>query len=290
LGVHVFSHEVGNSRAKGKVEVSFKIIQEFEKVSLVKKWQSIEEANNALLDYLYYINNREHSVTREAPFERWNRITCSNLLNAPNEEIFRLLHLDEARRQIRKDMTISLNGVNWQLPFRKPFIDHMGQMVELFWYPGEQEKIYVVLNNKEYEVEYAAKKMRSIGRHDELPIPEALERRQAIEAEKDDPGLQLTGHYKDRHRRVYLPKEGQDFDDKRIVVDEDIKPLMRTKLWFISSLQKDFLINTPPTTKEREWIEEIFTGKQELPDSMLKKIKGKLTIGEIELKEKAVNS
>lgn len=268
LGVKVFSHKVRNSRAKGKVENSFKILQEFEKVTQIEKFTNLDEANEALLDFLYYINNRRHTVTGQPPFQRWAAISADRLRAAPNEDLFRLLHRDVIYRQIRKDMTVSIDAVPWQLPFRKPFIDHVGEMTEIYTFPGETDKITLVLDDHEYEVQFADKQIRSTGNYDPLPEQSFEELKKEI-AELDTPGLKITGIYKDRHRRTYLPHEGKEFDDSRIAAAP--RQVMRSKMWFISELQKQFLIHTPIDADEQFTINGIFAGVKELPEDELKK-------------------
>lgn len=267
LNVKLMSHEVGNSRAKGKIEVAFKLLQEFEKVSKIHKWQTLDQANADLFDYLYYVNNRIHSITRQPSFERWRTIKHDHLQEMPNESVFKMLHMDVWHRQIRKDMTVSLHGKIWQLPFRTPFINHIGKMAEMYSYPGETDSLIMLLDGKEYEVPYADKKMRGLGRHDALPTPAALEMRQKITT-ANDPELKLTGFYKDRHRRIYLPAEGEQFDEHRIASEPT--GIMRTRLWFINLLQHEFLINTPPTNAEKAWIESIFQSDDAQPETLLR--------------------
>lgn len=282
LDVTAIQHQVENPRAKGKVEVAFRFLQEFEKNSKINAWKSIDQANSDLDDYLYYVNNRLHGTTGQAPYERWMSIAAERLRAVPDEDIFRLLHMDSERRQIRKNLTIGISGEPWQLPWRQPFINHVGEMVEIYRYPGDIKNIYLVLDGKEYEVEHTAQTMRSVGgAQEEIPVPDFLKRKQAI-AESESPGLKLTGIYRDRHRRPYLPREAKEFDETKIQPEPNAG-IMRTRLWFLMELQGRYLISTPPTAEETAWVDSIFKGAPELPEAGLIAAATQLETGAIQI-------
>lgn len=278
LGVKVISHKVGNPRAKGKVESAFPLLQEFEKVTKVRNWKSVAEANQDLMDYLYFINNRVHSVTKRRPLELWTSIPNIRLKAVPQEEIFARLHMEQMRRKVNKDMTISLPGGPWHLPIRPPFVNYVGQMIEFYRAPNISDKIWLILDGKEYEVSYLGERMRGVGRHEELPKPEALQRREALQA-KDDPGLKLTGIYAGMYRRPYLfAKHAQAFDKERIG-GAPLDPV-RTKFWFVGECQSELGFAAPPLPAEKEWMDAIFGENPELPESQLRNAINRLKSGE----------
>lgn len=279
LGVEPISHMPGNPRAKGKVESSFRTLQEFEKITQVRKWKSLEEANADLFDFLYFLNNRTHSATKEVPFARWQRLPNDGLRNVPDDEIFRILHMESFTRLVQKNLTLKISGREWQLPWRQPFINQIGKQIEIYAPPQEVDKLFVVIENKEYEVHYAATDLRKAGgRHAELPKPEALIRREALQA-AEDPKLKMSGFYKDLYRRSYMPKQGQEFDNSRIT-GINPAPLMRTKVWFIQACQEHLGFNAPPTNEERAWIDGAFGERTEVPDAELRSLMEKIKNGE----------
>lgn len=280
LGVKIIKHEVGNPRAKGKVENSMKLLQEFEKITQVRKWTSLEEANRDLFDYLYYVNGRKHGAVNEIPFLRWQRLPNEGLRHVPEEEIFRLLHMESFTRVVNKNLTLKISGREWQLPWRSPFINSIGQTIEIYAPPDERNKIFVVLENKEYEVHFAEAELRMAGgKHAELPKPEALHRREALQA-AEDPQLKLSGFYKGMYRKNYLPKAGQEFDETRIT-GEKTATLVRTKVWFIRECQEQLGFEAPPTYSERAWIDSVFGERTEVADTELKQLMEKVHHGEI---------
>jgi len=282
LGVKVISHAVGNSRAKGKVEVSFKILQEFEKITLIKKWSSLAQANADLFDFLYALNGRKHSVTGQIPFERWLAIQPARLLDVPDDEIFRILHREPITRVLQKNLVVSIDGKQWQLPYRKPFVNFIDSKIEIYRAPNEIEKIYLVLDNKEYQVNYLAPGKLSLGgKREELPKPEALERRESLQA-ASAPGLQLSGFYKDLYRKEHVAPAGQEFDAIRITGDGRAE-LVRTKIWFKTICQQEDLIASPPEFYENNWVDTIFGDKTELPEKNLLGIINQLKTGAIQI-------
>lgn len=286
LSVKFLPHKVGNPRAKGKVESAFKLLQEFEKVTRVRNWRSLEEANKDLLDYLYFCNNRTHSVTKRAPFALWSGIPAQRLKAVPDADIFAMLHMEQMRRKINKDMTLSVQGQAWHLPIRPPFVNYIGQMVEFYRAPNVADKIWVMLDGKEYEVEFMGQRMRGVGKHEELPKPEALQRREALQA-APDPGLKLTGIYEGMYRRPYFHKEAQPFDNARIAAAP--VDAMRTKLWFIGECQRELGFSAPPLPEERAWIDGLFVDVTEMVESQLRTAMEQIRTGEItiELRKQA---
>ncbi|MFQ5631351.1 MAG: hypothetical protein ACE5I1_21470 [bacterium] len=276
FGITIITHKVGSSQSKGKVEQPFKVFAEFQKVTQVCKWQSLDEANAALFDFLYKINGKEHSATGERPFMRWITIEPSKLKAVPSEELFALLKMDWDKRQIRPNLTISIDGTIYQLPFKEPYINHIKQRVEVFWYPGDLSKIYVVLDGKSYEVLPKDKMFRTVGQAKmELPVPEFLKRKDEIE-EKDDPGLKLTGIYKERYRQPYLaPKVEAPFDDSKFKAPE----VVRSKAWFIMELRRAHRFFGQADHYVMEYVENVFQGAKEMPETELRKALKRLADG-----------
>lgn len=280
---NVLTHFPGNPRAKGKVERAFQVMQEFEKVTKRKKWQSLQEANADLTDYLYKVNNRRHSAIAEAPFECWIRIPQERLLAPPNEEIFRILHMDSIWRQIRKNLTISINGKLWQLPWSKPFTNYGGmkEKREIYLFPDDDSRIIVILDDKEYEVHYAEQTLRSSGRHAELPKPARLVRREQLQG-SSDPGLKTTQIYKEQYARKYMGKHARKFDENRVTGGKPQDGPMRSFIWFKIECQKHYYFESPPTREQEAFVEQIFAGKLELPEAELRPWLEKLSKGEVD--------
>jgi len=288
LEIKIMTHKVGNPRAKGKVEVCFKLLQEFEKVTQAARWKNFDEANAALHDFLYFVNNRKHSATKVIPFERWSAIPESRLRCAPDADVFRLLHLEELCKKIKKDVSISIDGKIWFLGWKEPWLSRVGEYVTIYRAPNEQEKIFVICAGKEYEVPYHGKRIQLAGQHEELAVPERLLYREQIETQSD-PNLKLTMIYKERHARPYEVKTGQKFDDTRITGDKPTD-VSRNRLWFILECQNELSFDAPPEPHEQAWIDSVFNGKLDMPESALRKFIDAVKFGETVLSRPALQA
>lgn len=287
LDIEVRTHEVENPQAKGKVEAVIRYLQEFEKTRIFDGWKTLAEANRALFDYLYHVNGKHHSVTEQMPFSRWQLIKSEQLRLPPNDEMFRYLHMDSVLRKIKPDMTVSINGVIWQLPIREPFLSamHRGEPVEIYWHPHEEELIYIVIDDKEHPVEYLEKQMRAIGRYQSVEMPAGLIKRDQL-AEQDEPDLKQEHIYKDLYRKNWLPKHGQEFDESQFEQEFATGGVQRTKLWFKQQLQREYLIPSPPTEKQIAWIDSVFGDQRELPETELLKLIQQLQEDDSQLNDK----
>ncbi len=280
LGVKIQTHEVGNSQAKGKVENGFRVLQEFEKVTKIKKWSSLDEANEALFDFLIWYNSRPHSSTKERPFERWLKIDPATLVNAPGEELFNLLHLDFCTRLIHADLHVEMFGKQFQLPRRQPFVNYVGKRVEICWYPRDDERIFVIIEEKDYEILYSKPDVHAVGEFKHVMQPDSVKLKEEIE-EMETPEWKLTGFYAEKFGAMWMPKEGQEFDESKIMADMPSTTTMRTKHWFITTLQDRFILETPIMPVEKRWVEGIFKGEAEMPEQELLEIFKKVESGEI---------
>ncbi len=284
LGVTIISHEVGNSRAKGKVERAFRILQEFEKVTKVKKFKTLDEANEALFDFLIGKNSIIHSAIKEAPFARWMNIDSEKLRNTPSEKIFNILHLESTQRLVHGDLSIKMFGKDFYLPRRVPFINYVAKKIEVCWYPRQETQIFVIIEDKEHEILWAEKPMLGVGQAPmaiEAELPDHLIKRQEIE-EMETPDWKLTGFYAEKYGKQWINKKGKEFDESRITGNTPIKRL-QTKFWLTLKLQSQYLIETPPTLDEAAFIDGIFAGKEKLEEKYLEDIINRLRNGDMDI-------
>lgn len=285
LGITVIAHKPYHPRSKGKVENAIKFIQQFEKVTRFTGWKNLTEANAALYDWLVWANNREHGATKECPFARWIAdLRTDKFVAPPAEEIFELLHLEPVQRQIKANLTISLGGKTWALPMQRPFTEMVDMYLEIYWRPGNFDRLWAVVDNKEYEINYHDVGMVSI--QPEREQPSAVARRERLQ-NADPPDLKLTGFYKQEYGRPYiLPQAGQ-MDASGVMPELQGKSVMRTKIWFIRQLQRDFLVASPPTAEELAWVDQIFADVTEKPETELRQAMSSLVdsaTGELKFK------
>lgn len=260
LGVKIEVHLPGKSRAKGKVENGFKILQEFEKITQIVKFKSIEEANNHLWNELLYWNNKEHGSTGEAPFVRW----LANLDGAPrmvpDQQLYETLYLNFDKRKINNDITINIFGKPFQLPRKKPFISYIQQLVDIAWHPENENKIWVILDNKDYEIDYAPVDVHEAGEFRAVQTPDYLKFREQVQ-EKDISHFDIT--LQETEFPDYQVPEGKVFEDQQGKV---IDPLV-SKFVAIGMLQDEDLFSKPLTPAQDDLLEQLFAARPEIPRS-----------------------
>jgi len=225
LGIKVKKHKptrkndrFSNARSKGKIERLLRALAERQKITKIKKFASLAEANRFLLEVCLELNLRKHSSTRETPFARWNRIRPEMLIQCSDNELFESFYRDIFERLVYRDCTIRLNGETWQMPFERPFLDMINQRVTLYQHPIKQDRIFIEWDGSEYEVERRGAEMRAWADGPvHLPKSEREERLERA-ANEDLSGLKLWGFDQGPQEGViYLPpKEGVPLDTSRI--------------------------------------------------------------------------
>lgn len=121
LEIDLKFHEPEHPQAKGKCERAIRTLQtRFEKLFLLKKPGSLDEANALLYKHLIQQNMREHGGTEEVPFQRWmDRREAIRAL--PEERILAALSAERVTRRLGPDLTFSLHGETFMAPYMEPF-------------------------------------------------------------------------------------------------------------------------------------------------------------------------
>lgn len=285
LGITIIAHKPYHPRSKGKVENAIKFIQQFEKVTRFAGWKNLAEANAALYDWLIWANNRQHGTTKERPFARWTAgLRIDKFVAPPAEEIFELLHLEPVQRKIAANLTISLGGKTWALPMQKPFTEMVDMYLEIYWRPGNFERLWAIVDNKEYEITYHD--IGIVSQQPDRETPVAVARRERLQT-ANMPDLKLTGFYKEQYGQPYMLPQAAEMNASSIMPQLQGKSIMRTKIWFIRQLQSDFLIASPPSAEELAWVDQLFGNETELPETKLREAAAGLvdqTTGELKFK------
>ena len=202
------------SRKHGKVERTFGegLLGEFMKLTARVQFASLDEMNACLFDWLVRINNKKNRTTGEIRFARWLR-SVGTPRSMPNADLFKLLHYDRYERTVARDLTIALNGKRYQLPDRKPFLNWVDAKIELYAYPGTNEKITVVYDHHEEEITALAPVFDIAFDYKRLPKTDREER---IEALKAQPARTIDPTTLYDSNLPYLPKKSAPFDDTKI--------------------------------------------------------------------------
>ena len=188
-------------------------------------------------------------------------------------------------RLVHGDLSVKMFGKDFYLPRRLPFINLVAKKIEVCWYPRQEERIFVIVNDKEYEISWQEKPMLGVGQASiaaGADLPEHLVKRQELE-QAATPDWKLTGFYEEKYGQNWLTKEGKEFDESRITNDKPTINREQTKLWLLNRLQSLFLIETPPTLEEREFVDKIFADKETLDEGYLEDIINRLRTGDMDI-------
>ncbi|MGE0680014.1 MAG: hypothetical protein AB7P69_03750 [Candidatus Binatia bacterium] len=207
------SQEYG-SRKHGKVERLFGegLLGEFMKLTLIYRFASIEELNATLFEWLIWKNNSRHSVTKNVRFTRW-LMRVGTPRSMPNADLFNLLHYEHTARVVTGNLQLSLHGRVYQLPYERPYINWVGLKVEVYWYPGQADKISVVYDHHEAEISALAPVIDLALDYKRAPKTDR-EERVAILAQHNFSTVNIPDMY--NTDLPYLPKKGAQFESAQI--------------------------------------------------------------------------
>lgn len=153
MGVEYIAHRPGNSAAKGKVESgAVKYLKNrLSRLLMVYYDQgrsvSIEEANEHLQKIVQEKNGREHSITGEEPLLRFERGLKSVRL-LPEREKLLIYYYTPHTRRVLADLTIRLDGIQYQLPRSEPFLSLVGDRIDVrsSTHPARSQHLIVVID------------------------------------------------------------------------------------------------------------------------------------------------
>jgi hypothetical protein len=257
-----------NAQAKGKVERTLGVlVQGFEKVTRWSRFPSIDAMNAALLEHLVWLNNRIHSGTRCVPFERW--LEADQVIQLPAEELLRRLRFHSVERVITSGVEIHLDSTKYQLPHRRPFVDHIGRKVEVRYREGEGV-ITVVLAGEEHEIAAVTALPDAAGDFKGSETPgSVLLKKELLRPEllkPLDPHL-VRGFRNERDQRTY-PIRPAVVPHPLTAEQLDVRMVKRGPA--VDRLQAAGAVATPPTPAERALLDALFGGRGEIPESDLR--------------------
>lgn len=224
LDVKFSAHLVGNPKAKGKIERRLgdlaQRVTRLLRVCIDRGVQvTLAEANELLMDQIYKVNFREHSVTGEKPMLRWLAGMAGAARMLPSPELRERYFYDSTRAVVNSDLTIRFGGQAWQLPRKEPFVTlaSSGARIDVYWHRGQTElaRILVVVDSREYAIEERAAVADPAGDIRSLPKGRTEELLQQIyEDELADFTLQKAN--RDRYAHLMMPAAQEAFDDERV--------------------------------------------------------------------------
>lgn len=145
-------HRPYHPQSKGKVERRIGTLQsEFECLFLLKKPETLDEANALLYRHLRLRNAEVHSQTKEAPFQRWMD-RAAEVRRLPPEYVLKSLAAVRETRVLGPDLIFSLGGERFQAPYIEPFRSMpRGQKVSIQYSPDGPFEVLVAWGRSSYQ-------------------------------------------------------------------------------------------------------------------------------------------
>jgi len=266
LNIILIPHRTEGCTATGKVERGIQTIQkDFELATKLMRFESMEHLNEELYDWLIGHNNKICSSTGEAPFNRWTKIHGEQLREVPEEELMRVLHYDKAFRQVKSNLSFSINNIEFKLPWKEPFFNWKYRNIEVYWYPGDMSTVFVATEQEQYEIHAKATE----GEQNEslrFVLPPETERDKLMKELEtvDMNGVRLTGYGDELYGKDFMPRKAEG-------ETPEIKPLMAEvglDYWEATAVLIDNnIFHKPMLTEEKQWLKNLYQGRERISES-----------------------
>jgi hypothetical protein len=284
LGVHRIPTEPSSSepyaaRKRGKVEGAFKFYNAWEREFRMNDSLTWDDAQEFLYQRVLERNRRDHATTHRAPFQRW--LSVGKPLHMPDAQFYKLLTYDNWTRVVDRSLSFRLENGTYRLPERRPFINWIGERIQVYAEPGRRETVTAVLGKDEVEVARAQENNVRPAFHcpqeprDRTSVEEARERAQSTGTNGP-----LRLWEADKAAAAYLPRKGEAFDDARIaekMIETDTgerRPSLAAEryLGYVEAareLQNDEFLSRPMKAAEQAWLKGIFAGREKIAETEL---------------------
>ncbi len=259
-------HET-NAQAKGKIEKRIGLIQRgFEVVTKARRFATLAQMNAVLAQYLIASNNRVHSSTRVAPFERWLQAEQVRML--PAEEITRRLSMRRDECHVDGTLTIRLQGKIFQLPRRAPFTEQVKRMVPVRYFRTDLVRLWVLIDGEEHEIEAVEAQPDVAGDIKSAPVPAGVELKREL-LKRD------ISRYDGAVHEVFAHRNAQDARTYPIRPREVDHPLTLAAAAAVmvrrgrakTRLQEAGVVGTPPSAGDQATFEALMAGRAEIPEA-----------------------
>ena len=141
LGVQIIHTPAYTPQGRGKIERWFRYVRENFLPSCPSKL-TLDELNEKFDDWVDMYHNKVHSVTQQAPIERY-RANMKCVRPVPHDlwDYFRFVEF----RQVKKDRTLRLNGVFFEAP-----VDLIDKRVELRFHKECPEEVEIFFDGRSF--------------------------------------------------------------------------------------------------------------------------------------------
>jgi hypothetical protein len=285
-GFKLETHLPGNAQATGKVENTHLFFEEFEKLIAIKRIPpSLENLKSFARWTMNEMNERIHRKTGEAPNFRWqSKLTT---LRVPPDNVFdAAFKCEEFERQLRRDMTFSINSVSYQVPRKRPFVDWIDQKITIIWPAGDAEYYVLIgLDGVDYEIE---RKVATADAAGEFKTPEQSTRQRNIKkleasaaAHKQE--MKATGTdllVPGFDSVAAIDTKRIDFPKPKLEMDPDLLASLshhsistgRNIAYFdaVDLLIKEEVFAYPVTEIEKTWLKSVFANRERIDEQEIR--------------------
>gem|GEM_PF-6233501 len=262
LGVEIEHHLPGHSWAKGKSEVSFHILAEFQKVTRAGRFGSLYEANRAMCDHLLKIN------ALHGRSAAWlSGIGRLRLLDRP--DLVRRLFLKSINVYIDNQVSFSHDGRRVYLPREERFRRLVDERVDVI-IPANYEdgdEVAVVVDGREEWIAPAAPIVVDTGK-EYHGLPKLDQQRlveQALAVDLSD--LKLTGIYHElpRYRQEHAVPVGESYRPEAL---QPARGAPRGLVHACRRFVEEGLFHAEVAPEEAAWLRgALFAGREEAWDA-----------------------
>ena len=145
IGCVLLHTKVRDGASKAKIERFWRTSKECFLYGLdMDKVHSLDEFNTLFREYLRSYNTTPHSGIGCAPFDRY-QATRDRISTPQSREWLDDCFLNRTSRKVRKDSTISINSVSYDVPMQ-----FIGQTVEIRFRPGEPDSAAIFYENERF--------------------------------------------------------------------------------------------------------------------------------------------
>lgn len=147
LGIALIHTRIRDGASKAKVERHFRTLKERWLYTLdLEKITSLTQFDAMLKDYMRSYNTTYHTGIRSAPIERY-RNTMDYIRHPKSREWLNDCFLNRATRKVRKDSTISIDNVSYDVPMQ-----FISMKVEIRYLPDDMESAFILYEDNKYPI------------------------------------------------------------------------------------------------------------------------------------------
>lgn len=147
LGIELIHAKPYSPESKAKIERSFRTIKDgWMRCTDWNQFKSLEDMKNSLREFLLqnYIH-KKHSSLNQTPHERWHQ-EIEKVTFVKEEELEKSF-LHRCTRKVRKDRTIQIGHIYYEVPFI-----YVGKTIEIRYNPYSNKQVYLFENNQMKEI------------------------------------------------------------------------------------------------------------------------------------------